>query len=1279
MRINRHQQGHKGSLAVVTLLVISAIFCVSNFIAASSEPDGLPSTLGNYPDTSVTLSGNTTVTPDATPTNITSISVSTNTNFKGTFAASPSTGVVTVTDAHPAGTYTVTAKAFGPAGTATKTFTLTVTGGTPCAPPSTDGFLNAPDVSAGDSPIGIAIGDFNGDGKQDLAIANLSTNPGTVSIRLGNGMGGFASSGEITVVASPSAVAIGDFNGDGKQDFVAVGGISPSYAASVRLGDGQGGFSGSTTISVGSSPYSVAVGDFNGDGKQDFAVGNFNSNTVSIRLGDGLGGFINAPDVSVTHQPNSVAIGDFNGDGKQDLAVANYNIPGSTSIRFGDGLGGFSGSTELSTGNISSSVAIGDFNEDGKQDLAIANYGSSNVSIRLGNGLGGFSGSTEIAVVGSALAIAIGDFNRDGHQDFAVGGGSAVAIRLGDGLGGFTAAQDIQGGDQNFWVSIGDFNGDAKQDLALVNAVLGGPVWIRLGTCNAPVIVFVTTTNDSGPGSLRQAIADAHDQTTIQFDPALNGQTISLTSELVISTNISITGPGSSLLAVAGNLTNFRVFHITSGHTVAISGLTIRNGQAINGGGLFNSGTLTVTNCTVTSNRVGFMGPATMPNNVTGAGIYNEGTLTLVGTTVSGNVTQVGATGGGGITNVATLTISSQSAINSNFAYYSGGGILNSGTLTISDSRINNNQVAPLGHNSGNGGGINSSGTALLSNSTVSGNTVQGDGTGGQGGGIASYGSLDVISSTINGNTSVYGGGIYFYNGGHVTNSTISSNTVQFNGGGIWGGAIVSNSTISGNSSNAQGGGIYVTRNPAELTNTILKAGSSGANIFNNGSGVTSHGYNISSDNGGGFLTGPGDQINTDPLLGPLQNNGGPTSTHALLPGSLAIDTGDPNFTPPPFTDQRGFPRVASGRIDKGSFEVQPTPTPTPCVVLYDQSDSAGGGAVVSQNFETANNNYDAQAADDFVVPANQNWQVQQVKVNGRYFNGPGPATSANVTFYFDAANFPGAVVAGGTFNNLSTSDASGNFTIPLPTNLVLTAGTYWISVQPNLDFNPSGEWAWNDRTVTSNSAAVWQNPGGGFATSCSVYGRRGANCGIDPTAPDQIFQILGCPAAGAPINISGAVSYCSNPSPSAVANVALILSGSAAGIRSSDSSGNYLFSVPSGGNYTVTPSKSPLAAGAPGITTTDVVAVQRHFLTLGTPLSGCRLSAADVNGDTAINTVDVVAIQRFFLIFSTGTANTGKYQFNPVNRTYSSVITNQINQNYDAFVLGDVAPPFVQ
>src|SRR6266480_5941461 len=114
----------------------------------NTQGDGIDSitALGNYPDTSVQLSGNTTVTPDSAPTNTTSINVSTNTNFKGTFAASPTTGVVTIAKAHPAGNYPVTVTAFGPGVTATRTFTVIVTGGTPCGPNFTAGFINAADV-----------------------------------------------------------------------------------------------------------------------------------------------------------------------------------------------------------------------------------------------------------------------------------------------------------------------------------------------------------------------------------------------------------------------------------------------------------------------------------------------------------------------------------------------------------------------------------------------------------------------------------------------------------------------------------------------------------------------------------------------------------------------------------------------------------------------------------------------------------------------------------------------------------------------------------------------------------------------------------------------------------------------------------------------------------------------------------------------------------------------------------------------------------------------------
>jgi beta-propeller uncharacterized protein DUF5122/carboxypeptidase family protein len=164
------------------------------------------------------------------------------------------------------------------------------------------------------------------------------------------------------------------------------------------------------------------------------------------------------------------------------------------------------------------------------------------------------------------------------------------------------------------------------------------------------------------------------------------------------------------------------------------------------------------------------------------------------------------------------------------------------------------------------------------------------------------------------------------------------------------------------------------------------------------------------------------------------------------------------------------------------------------------------------------------------------------------------------------------------------------------------------------------------------------------------------------------------------PINISGTISYCSNPALNPVPNVRLTLTGTMSGSTLSDGSGNYQFSsLAPGGSYTVTPSKAALAPGSTGIDTVDVVATQRHFLNLGTPLSGCRLTAADVNVDTTIDTVDVIAIQRFYLSYQTGIANVGKYKFTPANRTYSGIVTDQTGQNYDTLVFGEVASPFAE
>ena len=482
------------AILLVAALLVHLFPVTQTARAAASASMLLPPGLGEYPNMTVALSGDVTVTPDAVPTGATSINVLTSTSFKGTFTADPVTGLVRVTNAHPAGAYSVTVQASdsggseassSPGGPATtRTFTLTVLQGSACGDDSF--FTNAVDVSGGVTPDSVAVGDFNNDGKQDLAAANVYSH--NVSIRLGDGLGGFSDTTNIIVGDAPYSVAIGDFNNDGKQDLATANYVSNNV--SIRLGDGLGGFNGTTNVSLGTGthPYSVAIGDFNNDGKQDFATANYGSFNVSIRLGDGKGGFNGSTNVSLGTNPVSVAIGDFNNDGNQDFATANF-WSNDVSIRLGDGVGGFSDTKNISVGDAPESVAIGDFNNDGKQDFATANSGSGDVSIRLGNGSGAFSGMKNISVGDAPYSVAIGDFNNDGKHDLATANywSSNVSIRLGDGLGGFNGTTNVSVGTSPVSVAIGDFNNDGKQDFATASDGSEN-VSIRLGYCGQKII-----------------------------------------------------------------------------------------------------------------------------------------------------------------------------------------------------------------------------------------------------------------------------------------------------------------------------------------------------------------------------------------------------------------------------------------------------------------------------------------------------------------------------------------------------------------------------------------------------------------------------------------------------------------------------------------------------------------------------------------------------------------------------------------------------------------------
>jgi len=186
-------------------------------------------------------------------------------------------------------------------------------------------------------------------------------------------------------------------------------------------------------------------------------------------------------------------------------------------------------------------------------------------------------------------------------------------------------------------------------------------------------------------------------------------------------------------------------------------------------------------------------------------------------------------------------------------------------------------------------------------------------------------------------------------------------------------------------------------------------------------------------------------------------------------------------------------------------------------ITLYDQYDNAGTIATSSQNYEVSLNAYDDELAEDFVVTDSSGWMVNQVEVDGQYFNGPGPATSVNVRFYVDSSGLPGSLVAERLNVEFTQGPAPGDFVVPLIQTVPLGPGLYWVSVQANQNFTTNGQWGWTDRTVSVNSGAAWRNPGNGYNTNCSAWGRRSTTCGIDASAPDQVFRLLGNIGAGGP------------------------------------------------------------------------------------------------------------------------------------------------------------------
>jgi hypothetical protein len=574
----------------------------------------------------------------------------------------------------------------------------------------------------------------------------------------------------------------------------------------------------------------------------------------------------------------------------------------------------------------------------------------------------------------------------------------------------------------------------------------------------------VTNLDDAGDGSLRQALLDTPAGGVVEFQAGLTG-TINLTSgELVINNDVTIAGPGADLLNVSGNHLG-RVFNIPAPVNVEISGLAISNGQVaagVDGGGIYNAGRLTVAECTLSGNTT----PAVVGGG-SGGGIYNVGTLTAVESTFSGNMagggggtgggggisnqgtlTVVGSTfsnnfgidgggidnranratvidsifrgntshgedsGGAGIGNLGTMTVtgstfSGNMAMNSggggidnfpaadmltvvdctfsNNSAFSGGGIHNGSWLTITESTLSDNSATGGGgaidtsvgavtitnssitaNSARGGGGINTSlGTVIITNTTISGNHASGFGGGIGNSGYSGRGMLTITDSTLSNNSADgAGGAIYNITGSSpsipvllaITNSTLSNNSASSGGAieNLAGAVTITNSTLSNNSA-ASGGAIInedigifnngtvtltsctLSGNSATQTGGALEeASSQGSTTVRNsivaantapsspdvGGSLNSQGHNLIGDGTGSSGWIDTDSVGTadapiNPLLGPLQGNGGPTWTMAVLPGSPALAAGDSALLGT--ADQRGVPR--SGGVNIGAYQ----------------------------------------------------------------------------------------------------------------------------------------------------------------------------------------------------------------------------------------------------------------------------------------------------------------------------------------------------------------------
>ena len=712
----------------------------------------------------------------------------------------------------------------------------------------------------------------------------------------------------------------------------------------------------------GNSAAGEELGFFSGAGGGIFndghAVTLFNT-TLSDNSATGSGaGIYNWGRLTVAGSTLSDNSAGISGGGIYNLGTVTLNnsiLSGNSTAENGNGGAVFNVGTLTVISSVLSGNSVG-FGQGGGQGGAIFNLGNGTLTLT-SSILSGNSAVFGGGILNYSGTVTLADSTLSGNR--AGQGGGIYSISTGPiattTLTNCTLSDNLADNDGG-----GIFN--LEGTLTLANSLVssnsagfrGGGIYSNVGGVNTfgTVTLSNCTLSGNSAGTDGAGIYNSSTVPLMLSDCTLSGNSAGLSGGGICS----VTPPNGTVTltncTLSDNSALFGGGIYLAGGTATLTGSTLLGNSAdLNGGGICNLGTLTLSNCVLSGNSAH-----------TGGGIFTSGgTLMVTSSTISGN----SAGDGAGIAGFGGTVMLIDSILATNAAGHDAGGIyIGGGTVTLSTSSLSGNSAifgggiwnasgltligSTLSDNSASvwGGGIYNSARVTVANSTLSGNSAESEG-----GGIYNFGSVTVINSTLSRNSAGFrGGGIS--GAATLIDSTLSANSSLKDGGGIWsfeGPVTLTGCTVSGNSALREGGGIWNGYGSVTLNNTIVANSLAGGQIVNLlGTLLGSH--NLIENESPSGLSGT---ITADPMLGPLQDNGGSTQTHALLPGGPAIDAGGNDLVPVDVTtDQRGpgFLRIAAGAVDIGAFEVQnqaPTVTVPGMQTTFEDWDKAISGLSV--------------------------------------------------------------------------------------------------------------------------------------------------------------------------------------------------------------------------------------------------------------------------------------------------------------------------------------------